>query len=52
MNEAEQELLAKVVDLFAAEFAERALLRGGMVLRVMGSARHTNELDYLFVPYV
>ena len=51
MNEKEQELLAKVLDLFASEFADRALLRGGMVLRVMGSARFTNDLDYLFVPY-
>jgi predicted nucleotidyltransferase component of viral defense system len=51
MNEKEQELLARIVDLFASEFANKALLRGGMVLRVMGSARHTNDLDYLFVPY-
>ena len=51
MDGKEQELLAIVVDLFAAEFAEKALLRGGMVLKVMGSARYTNDLDYLFVPY-
>lgn len=51
MNEKEQELLATVLDLFASEFADKALLRGGMVLKVMGSARYTNDLDYLFVPY-
>ncbi len=51
MDGKEQELLAQVLDLFASEFAEKALLRGGMVLKVMGSARYTNDLDYLFVPY-
>jgi len=51
MKEKEQLLLAQVLDLFADEFAEKAILRGGMVLKVLGSARYTNDLDYLFVPY-
>lgn len=51
MIEKEQELLARVLDLFAQQFDRKAVLRGGMVLRVLGSPRLTNDLDYVFVPY-
>jgi len=51
MIEKEQELLARVLDLFARKFDKKAILRGGMVLRILGSPRFTNDLDYLFVPY-
>ena len=51
MIDKEQELLAKVLDLFARRFDKKAVLRGGMVLRVLGSPRLTNDLDYVFVPY-
>jgi predicted nucleotidyltransferase component of viral defense system len=51
MIEKEQELLARVLDLFAQHFDRKAVLRGGMVLRVLGSPRLTNDLDYIFVPY-
>ena len=51
MIEKEQALLAKVLDLFAREFDKKAVLRGGMVLRILGSQRLTNDLDYVFVPY-
>jgi predicted nucleotidyltransferase component of viral defense system len=51
MIEKEQELLARVLDLFAQKFDKKAVLRGGMVLRVLGSPRLTNDLDYVFVPY-
>ncbi len=47
----EQQLLARVLDLFAQKFDRKAVLRGGMVLRVLGSPRLTNDLDYVFVPY-
>ena len=47
----EQKLLARVLDLFAQKFDRKAVLRGGMVLRVLGSPRLTNDLDYVFVPY-
>lgn len=49
--EEEQQLLARVLDLFAQRFDRKAILRGGMVLRVLGSPRLTNDLDYVFVPY-
>ena len=51
MNYDEEKLLATVLDLFADRFGKKAILRGGMVLKVMGSARYTNDLDYVFVPY-
>lgn len=51
MIEKEQQLLATVLDLFAQKFDKNAVLRGGMVLRVLGSPRLTNDLDYIFVPY-
>jgi len=47
----EQALLAKVLDVFAQKFDKQAVLRGGMVLRILGSPRFTNDLDYVFVPY-
>ena len=47
----EQELIAKVLDIFAQKFNKKAVLRGGMVLRILGSQRFTNDLDYIFVPY-
>ena len=39
MIEKEQQLLARVLDLFAQRFDKKAVLRGGMVLRVLGSPR-------------
>lgn len=51
MIEKEQALLARIVDLFAQRFDKRAVLRGGMVLRLLGCERLTNDLDYVFVPF-
>ena len=51
MRVKEQELLAKILDMFAQRFSKKAVLRGGMVLRILGSRRFTNDLDYVFVPY-
>jgi hypothetical protein len=51
MIEKEQRLLAEILDLFSQKFADRAILRGGMVLCLLGSLRLTNDLDYVFVPY-
>lgn len=47
----QQALIARVLDLFSRRFDKRAVLRGGMVLRILGSPRFTNDLDYVFVPY-
>lgn len=51
MIEKEQELLALVLDRLAQKFDKHAVLKGGMVLRVLGSPRLTNDLDYVFVPF-
>ena len=51
MIDEEQRLLAKVLDLFCEEFGPSAVLRGGMVLKLLGSTRYTNDLDYIFVPF-
>ena len=51
MIEKEQALIATVLDILAEQFGQRAILRGGMALRIIGSPRFTNDLDYIFVPY-
>jgi len=48
----EQEiLLIEVIDRMAARFESQAILRGGMVLRVLGCERFTNDVDYLLIPF-
>ena len=46
-----EELLAWVVNFFATEFGNNAIIRGGMALRLLGSSRYTNDIDYVFVPF-
>ncbi len=45
MVEKEQQLIARVLDRVSGTFGKRAVLRGGMVLRILGSPRLTNDLD-------
>ena len=51
MMKKQEAMLARVIDQFAARFDKRAVLRGGMVLRVLGCERMTNDVDYVFVPF-
>ncbi|NCC53624.1 MAG: hypothetical protein EOM20_20775 [Spartobacteria bacterium] len=51
IDSAQQQLMAEILDLFAQRFDKHAVLRGGMVLRMLGCERLTNDLDYVFVPY-
>ncbi len=51
MNTNEEKLLAQILEVFSQTFGKKAVLRGGMALRILGSARYTNDLDYLFVPF-
>jgi predicted nucleotidyltransferase component of viral defense system len=44
-------LLIEVIDRMADRFESQAILRGGMVLRVLGCERFTNDVDYLLVPF-
>lgn len=32
-------------------YSENAILKGGMVLRLLDSPRYTNDLDYIFIPF-
>jgi len=47
----EEALLVRVMDLFARKFDRKAVLRGGMGLRILGCERMTNDLDYVFMPF-
>jgi predicted nucleotidyltransferase component of viral defense system len=40
-----------IMNMFSEFFRERAVLCGGMVLRLLDSPRFTNDLDYTFVPF-
>lgn len=51
MNNRIEALLVEVIDVIAQKFGKRAILRGGMVLRILGCERMTNDADYFFVPY-
>ena len=42
MAEREQALLAHILELFAERFHKGAILRGGMVLRLLGCPRLTS----------
>jgi predicted nucleotidyltransferase component of viral defense system len=44
-------LLTEVMNLFSEVFREKAVLHGGMVLRLLECRRFTNDLDYIFVPF-
>ena len=44
-------LLLWLMGYFSDKFRNHAILKGGMVLRLLNCPRFTNDLDYLFVPY-
>ena len=44
-------LLLWLMGYFSEKFRNHAILKGGMVLRLLNCPRFTNDLDYLFVPY-
>ncbi len=45
------DLFVWLMHRFSEEFKERAILKGGMLLRLLGCPRHTLDLDYVFVPF-
>lgn len=51
MDNSLESLLVSIINLFADKFGKKAILRGGMVLRLLDSARLTNDLDYLLIPF-
>lgn len=44
-------LLVKVLHHLTTTFKEHAVLKGGIELALFSSPRHTNDLDFVFVPY-
>lgn len=44
-------LMAKIMDIMSSHYDKRAILRGGMAIRLMGVPRYTNDLDYLIIPH-
>ena len=50
-HDALEDLMVRVMNHFAAVFGPQAILKGGMVLRLLDCPRFTNDLDYVFVPH-
>src|SRR3989339_219114 len=50
INSAEA-LMVWVMNRFSETLGEHAILKGGMVLRLLDCPRYTNDLDYIFVPF-
>ena len=44
-------LMVEIMNRFAENFGNGAVLKGGMELRLLECQRFTNDLDYVFVPY-
>jgi predicted nucleotidyltransferase component of viral defense system len=49
--ESQEALLVWLIGFFAEKFHHHAILKGGMVLRLLESPRSTNDADFVFVPY-
>lgn len=43
-----EKLLLEIIHLMSQKYANNAILKGGMQLRLMNSPRHTNDVDYVF----
>lgn len=46
-----ESLMIRLINLLADAFPGRAILKGGMELRLLQCPRHTNDLDYIFIPF-
>ena len=44
-------LMIWLINLLAEKFPAQAILKGGMVLRLLNCPRLTNDLDYVFIPF-
>lgn len=49
--ETQEALLIWLIGHFGETFHHHAILKGGMVLRLLDSPRSTNDVDFVFVPY-
>jgi len=46
-----ESLMVSIMNSIADAFGNHAILKGGMVLRLLDCPRTTNDLDYVFVPF-
>ncbi|HBE02425.1 MAG TPA: hypothetical protein DC049_08100 [Spirochaetia bacterium] len=46
-----QELAIYIINNLGRIFKNHAILKGGMILNLIGSPRHTNDIDYTFIPF-
>ncbi len=46
-----EDLMLQIMYKFADKFGEKAILKGGMDLRLLDCPRYTNDLDYVFSPF-
>jgi predicted nucleotidyltransferase component of viral defense system len=44
-------LMVRLINLLADAFPGKAILKGGMELRLLNCPRFTNDLDYVFIPF-
>lgn len=47
----QEDLMVWIMNQLAAKLPNHAILKGGMLFRLLDSPRPTNDLDYVFVPY-
>ena len=50
-HDALEGVMVRIMNHFADVFGSQAILKGGMVLRLLDCPRFTNDLDYVFVPH-
>lgn len=46
-----EDLMLQIMYKFAEDFGAKAILKGGMELRLLDCPRYTNDLDYVFSPF-
>ena len=40
-----------LINKISEKFPDNAILKGGMVLRLLDCPRYTNDIDYTFIPF-
>lgn len=51
MDDPKEKLMIELIHFLSEQFPNQAILKGGMVLRLLDCPRFTNDLDYIFVPF-
>ncbi|MBF0491860.1 MAG: nucleotidyl transferase AbiEii/AbiGii toxin family protein [Deltaproteobacteria bacterium] len=51
MINSDEALRLRVIHLLSEKLPKNAILKGGMVLRILDCPRNTNDLDYVFIPF-